>query len=517
MTDLPHDGWDVIVIGTGVGGGVIGRRLAEGGAKVLLLEKGPAGFRKEQTQLSHDIFVPEARIARGFWPKPMQSTLDGRTTEFYGPIGAGVGGSSAFYAATLERPEPHDLDDGDIPHPTGGWPVSYETYKPYFEEAEAWFHVSGTNDPLTDHPSSALAAPSPISPSEKSIINTLRDNGLNPYQAHLAVKNVANCQNCLGFKCPKTCKMDGRSAGVEPALAAGAHLLDICDVTSIKTDSNGVASIHANRQGEPLEFTAKTYVLAGGALASPKLLMASGNIANSSDQVGRNLMFHLNEMFAIWPKSKGDKPTKGIGLRDLYRDGNTRLGMVQAMGIAAKYGEIVHYLNMAFDRSRFSRLKALRQFTRIPAAIAHRLFGQAEIFTGLLEDMPYADNRVTLHRDDTDILAFTYNISPELRQRRKLFRQNIRKSFKGLRPVFLGVQPEINYGHPCGTLRFGNDPKTSVLDANCRSHDLQNLYVADASFMPTSFGANPSLMIAANAMRVGDHILENLKKGRADG
>jgi choline dehydrogenase-like flavoprotein len=228
--------------------------------------------------------------------------------------------------------------------------------------------------------------------------------------------------------------------------------------------------------------------------------------------VGRNLMFHLNEIFALWPgrAHKGSGATKALAFRDTYRDGTTRLGMVQAMGIQARYGEIVHFLNMAFDRSALRRLRPLRQLTRLPAAIAVRLFGEAKLFVGILEDLPYTDNRVVLDETNPKRLKITYSIAPELRARRKTFRRRIRQGLRGLRTVFLGTGPELNWGHPCGTLRFGDDAATSVLNRDCRAHEVTNLWIADASFMPTSMGVNPSLTIAANALRVGDAVINAL-------
>src|SRR5210317_1962405 len=132
MSDLIRQNWDVIVIGTGIGGGTAGRALAEAGLKVLFIEKGPAGYRAEETRLDLEMFVPEARLARGFWPDPIKATVNGQESCFYAPLGAGVGGSSAFYAATFERPERHDLEHShERAHPTGGWPVSYDAFAPY--------------------------------------------------------------------------------------------------------------------------------------------------------------------------------------------------------------------------------------------------------------------------------------------------------------------------------------------------------------------------------------------------
>ncbi|WP_412565009.1 GMC oxidoreductase [Thalassobius sp. MITS945101] len=513
--------WDVIVIGTGIGGGMAARRMAERGLKVLMLEQGPKGYRREETALVSEVFDPVARQLRGFWPSPITARVNGRDSTFFGPVGGGVGGSSVFYAATLERPEPHDLDHSpDRPHPTGGWPVSYSEMQPYFDQAEVAFHLQGEQDPLAQHPS-LLQAPPELAAADQAMKARLKAKGLNPYHLHSAVKHLAGCKQCLGFKCPRSCKMDGRSAGVEPAMKAGAVLLDRCAVRRLVAEDGKVRVIEAERDGTPLRFTAEKVVLAAGAFGSPRLLLHSDDaahpngLANSNDQVGRFLMFHLNEMIAVWPgkhiAAKGI--SKALGFRDLYHREGERLGMVQAMGIEVGYGEILHYLRQLLARSRLRHVKPLKELARIPALIAARLFGKAQVYVGLMEDLPYAENRV-LKGDDPDQISLTYDFSPELLSRRRTFRRLIRKAFKGNRRMFLGQGVELNYGHPCGTLRFGANPEASVLDLNCRAHEVENLYVADASVFPTSMGVNPSLTIAALALRVGDHIADQHERSR---
>ncbi len=504
--------WDVIVIGTGMGGGTIGRYLAEQDLSVLFVERGPVGVRAEEQELNPNIWDREARLVRGYWPDPMHATVNGVTTTFNAPLGAGVGGSSVFYAATLERPAPHDLDDSpETPHPTGGWPVSYAEMAPYLSRAEEIFHVRGTPDPLA--PEGNLLAPTKMLAADKALFEAMQDAGLHPYQGHMAVRDQEGFEKYLGRKCPTNCKMDGRSAGVEPALETGnAALLDLTEVQEITTNSGRVSELKAHRKGTDVTLTARAYVLAAGALHSPRLLSASQGVGNKNDLVGRNLMFHLNEMFALWPKrgTPSSGPSKALAFRDLYHQAGSRFGMVQALGVEARYGEIVHYLNMAFDRSPLRNLRWLRQFTRVPAAVAVKLFGSAKIFVGILEDLPYAENRVLFDPDDPQKLAVTYDMAPELLARRKVFRKMLKSGLKGVRMAFIGAGPELNFGHPCGTLRFGDDPKTSVLDRNCKLHDVANLWVADASFMPTSMGVNPSLTIAANALRVGEVVVAKL-------
>lgn len=503
--------WDAVIIGTGMGGGTIGRTLAEGGWRVLFIEKGPAGFRSEAQALHSDVFLPEARLLRGFWPEPIRATVNNQTSEFFAPIGAGVGGSSAFYAATLERPEPHDLQSTNAL-----WPCSYDDFAPWYAKAEALFHVSGTPDPLSDADTGQLPPPPHTDPADATLMQELRTGGLHPYHLHSGVRHLKDCASCLGRKCPRTCKMDGRSAGVEPALATGnAALLDNAEVVRMSGTRDTVATLHIRHKDTLHELNPKRVILSAGALGSARLMLAStdeiwpNGAANSSDLVGRNLMFHLNEMFALWPRSrtKGNAASKSISFRDLYHMQGTRFGTVQSMGMQAGYGEILHYLRLMIARSRLRHIPRSSDIARIPAAIAAKLFGEAKVFVGLLEDFAYPENRVTFDPNNPGQFCVNYTVTPELEKRRRAFRRAIRRALPKHRKMFLHRGPEINFGHPCGTARFGSDPTRSVLRSDCRSHDLTNLWVVDSSFMPTSFGVNPSLTIAANALRVGHSIL----------
>nr|WP_240989100.1 GMC family oxidoreductase [Salipiger mangrovisoli] len=509
--------WDVIVIGTGIGGGTLGRALAEAGRKVLFIERGPAGQRAARNGLS-EVFVPEARLARGLWPEPLHARVNGVESRFFAPLGAGLGGSSVFYAATLERPERHDLDDlPGLPHPAGGWPVGFDAMRPWYDRASALYRLHGSADPLSSEPAPILRPPPPFTATETGLMRAMQAGGLHPYYAHTAIDRGADCLNCLGTKCPRPCKMDGRSAGVEPALATGnAALLDRAEVTRLIGGGDRVEGVELRLDGATHVVRAGTYVLAAGALNSPRLLLASAceawpeGAANGSGQVGRNLMFHLNEIFALWPPrgTSDSGATKAIALRDLYHAQGRRMGMVQAMGIRASYGEITFYLTQMLARSRLRAVPGLGQLSRLPAALAAKVLGHAQIFVGLLEDLPYPENRVTHDPAQPHRLSVDYRLHPELLERRRAFRRAIFRAFKGQRRLLLGHGPELNFGHPSGTLRFGTDPARSVLDPDCRAHGLRNLRVADASFMPSSMGVNPSLTIAANALRVAGSILE---------
>lgn len=503
--------WDAIVIGAGMGGGLAARRLAEAGLSVLILEKGLPGYRSEQQGLSSTLALPFARRLRGLWPKPMVAEVNGQTSQFFAPIGSGIGGSSVFYAGALERPERHDLEETpEMAHPTGGWPVGYDSFAPYFAEAETLLHICGTPDPLSSEPPQKLAPPVPLSTGEQAMLDDLTARGLAPYRLHLAMRNLPGCQVCLGRKCPRGCKMDGRSAGIEPALATGrAYLITDAEVTELRHEGEQITGVVLRQGVANLTLRATTYVLAAGALGSARLMLMSRGCGNSSGWVGRGLMFHINEIFALWPR-RGQHfqgASKAISLRSLYAREGMRLGMVQSMGLEASYGNIALYLTGIYDRSILRRFASARSLlTTMPALIAAQLLGRAKIFVGIMEDLPYAYNRVLLDADDPERLRIEYRVSDELRARRAVFRRQIKRAFRAYRTLLLGHSVELNYGHPSGTLRFGANPSTSVLDAQCKAHDLDNLYVVDASVFPTSMGVNPSLTIAANALRVADTI-----------
>jgi NAD(P)-dependent dehydrogenase (short-subunit alcohol dehydrogenase family) len=374
--------FDAIIIGTGIGGGTVGRALAEAGLKVLFIEKGPAGFRAEEQHISVTMDDPAARLLRGFWPDPVTVTLNGRDQTFYAPLGAAVGGSSAFYAATLERPARHDLEaTPDRPHPTGGWPVSFDAFLPWLERAEAMFHVTGAPDPL--EPGPPLPPGPDAGPGDRAIMDRLTVRGLHPYTLHTAVRRLPGCAECLGRKCPRPCKMDGRSAGVEPALATGrATLWDRACITRILTNGPRATGVEVRRAGVTQTVEAPHIILAAGALSSPRLIAASG-LADPDGPVGRYLMFHLNEIFAYFPgRGTDDGTSKSVGFRDLYHHQGHRLGMVQAMGLRVGVDEILDQLRRRAADWSLGRSRLIREGLRIPAVLGARLLGPAKLFVG---------------------------------------------------------------------------------------------------------------------------------------
>lgn len=522
MNNLPDKTWDVIIVGAGLGGGVCGRVLAEAGLSVLFVEKGPPTPRLAQNNQDCGHTDPFARQMFGCWPQPVEAKVDGATAVGWGAQGVGLGGTSAFYAAALEQPERHDFEPvADMPHPTGGWPVGYDEFAPWYDRARQIMAVNGTQDPLSGQVA-PLSPPLPLAPRDEALGQALAEAGLHPYRAHLGIRQLEGCMECIGRKCPRDCKMDGRSAGVLPALATGhATVLEGAEVVALKGHGDRVTGLSIDWQGERHQLHARAYVLAAGSLSSPRLLLASASeawpqgCANSSGLVGRGLMFHINERIAIWPPRNAPRstpgPLKAFSMRDLYRHGGDRMGLFQSLGLPADYGNILYVLRQRYEASPLRRIGIGREFLRIPALVAARLLGEARVFAGILEDMPDDNNRVRHDPARPDTIIYDYTMSADLLERRRRFRRLLKQRLSGVRSLWLNHSPELNVAHPCGTLRFSADPARGVLDRDCKAHDLDNLYVADASFMPSSTGVNPGLTIVANALRVGDVLSRRLR------
>lgn len=515
-SDAAASFFDVAVIGTGMGGATLGHALARAGLRVAFIEKGHGDLSAAAQRLAGPADDPESRLRSGNWPTPLTACVDGVQSRFFAPLGCGAGGSSLLYAAALERFDPADFAPAtDGPLPCEGWPVSYAELEPYYREAEALYRVRGSPDPLSPESASGLAEAPPLSACDAHFLAQFRAAGLHPYRLHVGIDYKPGCRECLGHVCLHGCKRDARRTCLEPALATGnAVLIDRCEVLRLEADARAVRSIVGRRDGQPVRIGAAIVVLAAGAYFSPALLLRSANehwpegLANRSGMVGRNLMFHLSDLIAVWPRHRHSTfgPRKTLACRDFYRHLGQRYGVFQSTGFSAGHANIEHYLRSWLERSRWRWCKPLRPLLRLAAHAAALALGQASIFGTIMEDLPYPDNRVLLDPDEPSGIRFCYTLSDELLERHRIFRELIRRRLAAHRLFMINRDPMLNYGHPCGTCRSGRDPASSVLDRDNKAHDIDNLYVVDASFMPTSGGANPALTIAANALRVAGRI-----------
>ncbi len=555
--DVTRQVFDVIVIGTGMGGATAGYQLAKAGRRVLFLEKGPfihaelegAPDGLRDSELVHGLGArfPNTRsgddaAGYGSWPHRARLVSNIGNLDFSLPIGCGTGGSTINYAAGLERFSPVDFapranfPSAEYSSLPDTWPITYDELCPYYEQAETLFGVRGTQDPLFQGGASVLSEPFPISATDEELQRSLQAKGLHPYRVHAGFKGVPGCDGCPTSVCARRCKSDSAWVCLVPALMQhGARIMADCEVVRLESDESRVTAVHCRRGGQAFTLQAEDVVLAAGALSTPVLLLKSASrywptgLANVSGLVGRNLMFHAGDFIALRGSGGGGivGPRKSLALNDFYVAGEQKLGTFQMLGVSLSAGSIVRYLRDSSEStaawwSLLSRpvpvwwRKLMSPLLRIGAEGFCRLngFSGAPIWASILEDLPYEHNRVYPDPDDPANVVMEYQFSDELRMRIELFRKLLKNAL-GEKSVFvLSPAYKIDYPHASGTCRFGEDPRESVLNRNNRAHGLENLHIVDASFFPSSAGTNPSLTIAANALRVADVISQKTHSQR---
>lgn len=532
--------WDVVIVGAGMGGATLGYELARAGMKVLFCEKGLAagGSRSRGGAYVEDFFpkreVPGPKHADmlkegGRWWSQVHDVSGKRERRFIPFIGAGTGGSSALYGAVLERLFPADFrprqnypeaSGADLPE---AWPVSYEQMRPYYARAEDLYRVRGERDPLkTDDATPYALGAIAMQPHNRELTNFLQGKGLHPYQVPVACEYRSDCDGCQGILCQKDCKNDsGRICLKDAVERHGAELWDECVVERLEACGDVVTRLHCKRKGEPLIVEAGLFVLAAGALASPALLLRSrspawpAGLGNSSGLVGKYLMRHYIDLYAVFTDTLGrGSGIKQVACNDFYQTPAGKFGTIQSFGSMPPAPLIVDGLKDDVGQLFGAAAWGVAAARPILTPMLRRLFDRTTILASVMEDLPFRDNAVSLPDDgaESGAVKINYRLRAGEMARIKAFRQQVAATLSPYRYMFI-KQAENNQriAHVCGTCRFGNDPATSVLDRNNRSHDLANLYVVDASFFPSSGGTNPSLTIAANALRVADSIL-----GRSD-
>ena len=330
----------------------------------------------------------------------------------------------------------------------------------------------------------------------------------------MAYSTCIRCQTCDGFPCLVHAKSDAEVVAVRPALGfPNVTLLRNAKAVKLETNAAGTAvtDVVAEVAGAREVFRGDIVVVSCGAVNSASLLLISRNdkhpngLANRSDQVGRNYMFHNSQ--AVLAISREPNPTifqKTIALNDFYfgMDGfDYPMGNIQMTGKSL---------------GPMYRGEKPLQTALLPMGLLGNLARHAVDFWLTTEDLPDADNRVTVDRAGKVTLSYTPNNQVP---RQKLYDQlKSMLSHLGMHPqhliprdVYMKTDiPVAGCAHQAGTCRFGRDPKTSVLDVNCKAHDLDNLYVVDTSFFVSIGAVNPSLTAIANAIRVGDHLLQRL-------
>jgi choline dehydrogenase-like flavoprotein len=510
------DHYDVIIIGSGAGGGTLVNRLAPSGTKILLLERGDF-IRRERQNWDPQAAVSDARYHAD------ETWLDKDCKPFRPGTHYNVGGNTKFYGAALFRMREQDF--GELKHHDGtspAWPISYHELEPYYTQAEHLYRVHGARGEDPTEPAASRPFPHPAvshEPRIQALHDQLSQAGLRPFHVPVGVMlderdplNSAciRCATCDGFPCLVNAKSDADVLGVRPALRhPNVTLRTGAFVSRLETNASGreVTEVVVQRAGVEERYAASLVVVSGGAINSAALLLRSAGerhpngLANGSGVVGRHYMSHNNSMLVAL--SKEENPTlfhKTFAMTDFYfgaDDFPFPLGCIQLMGNA--HAEVLGEGAPPGTPKRILRLMASHG---IP-------------FWLTSEDLPDPENRVVVTSSGEIQLRYTpNNLEGHTRLGGKVREMLARARMKRVVPTNLyigGRIPLAGVAHQCGTVRFGSDPKSSALDTNCRSHEVENLYVVDGSFFPSSAAVNPALTIMANALRVGDRILERLR------
>jgi choline dehydrogenase-like flavoprotein len=512
--------YDVIIIGTGAGGGTLARHLAPSGKRILLLERGGWLPREPQNWLAEEVFVANRYVSEDTW-------YDAKGKPFQPQIHYFVGGATKLYGAALYRLRAEDF--GELRHHDGispAWPISYAELEPYYTQAEQLYQVHGARGEDPTEPPASAPYPFPAlshEPRIQQLSDALASAGQHPFHAPCGVmldeENMpysacVRCANCDGFPCLVHAKSDAEVLGVRPALEhANVELLIGAEAVRLETNPAGTAvtGVVVEREGETETYRGAIVVVACGAANTAKLLLRSANdahptgLANGSDQVGRNYMFHASQ--AVLALSREENPTtyqKTLGLNDFYfgsDDFDFPLGNIQMVGKSQA---------PMFRGEKPAETKLAPQWT------LDRVARHAIDFWLSTEDLPLPENRVTVDRDGKLTLAYTpTNEEPKKRLLHRLesLLPKLDMNSGHLIHRFAYMKNEIpvaGVAHQAGTCRFGTDPATSALNRDCRAHEVDNLYVADTSIFPSIGAVNPALTAMANALRVGDHLLERL-------
>lgn len=499
---MRHERYDIVIIGTGAGGGTMAYALADSPARILVLERGD--FVPQEAQN----WDPEA-VWKHLRYRVSERWLDRGGREFQPYTHYCVGGNTKFWGSVLYRLRREDFEavehvDGVSP----AWPIGYETLEPYYERAERLYHVRGQHgvDPTEPPRGPYPYAPVAHEPAMAGIVERLRGFGLHPSPLPLGLLRLREdhgcilCSTCNSFPCRVRAKSDAETCCVEHA--AGRPNVTLWTGTFARrllTDPSGrrVEAVEVRRHGEDVRVEAPLVIVSCGAVNSAALLLRSASdrhphgLANGSGLVGRRYMAHLATMMeGFHPFRRNDTVfQKTVAINDFYLRGpdGYPLGQIQSQG-------------------RTHGVMAQTVAPWIPRWAYDAWVARGVDWLAMSEDLPRDDNRVTVDPDGRIRLHYEPN---NLRAHGRLVAEMKRILRRlGFWVVVAHSHRDRNTTHQCGTLCFGTDPRASVLDPYCRTHEVENLFVVDASFFPSSAAVNPGLTIVAQALRAADHIKE---------
>ena len=512
--------FDVIIVGTGAAGGTLAHTLAPSGKRILLLERGDFLPREMDNWDPGKVFIDGKYISADTW-------YDADGKPFQPQVHYFVGGATKLYGAALYRLRPGDFEE--LKHVDGvspAWPVSYDEFEPYYTKAEWLYQVHGEHgtDPTEGAWSKQYPWPAVShEPRIQQIVDDLHAGGYHPFsapcgilldEANRAGSTCIRCTWCDGYPCLVHAKSDAETMAVRPALASpNVTLLVNAEVVQLDTNASGtsVSTVVVSRSGQREEYSADVVAVAAGAANSARILLRSANdkhpngLANGSDQVGRNYMFHNSKAVVALSKEPNDTIfQKTLGLNDFYfgaDDYHWPIGNIQMVGKS----------NAEAMKGEEPALTKLAPHFSLAETARH-----AVDFWLTTEDLPLPDNRVTLGDDGNVKLQYTSSNDDEAdrlyHELKKLLNHVGMADHHVLGKNFYMHMsiPLAGCAHQAGTCRMGSDPESSVVDRDCRAHEVDNLYVVDTSIFPSIGAVNPALTAMANAIRVGEHLLERL-------
>ena len=488
--------YDIIIIGSGAGGGTMAHALADSPARILILERGD--FVPQEAEN----WSPEA-VWKHLRYQTKERWLDERGQEFRPYTHYNVGGNTKFWGSVLYRLRREDFQP--LEHMEGispGWPIDYDTLAPYYERAERLYHVHGElgTDPTEPVRGTFPHEPIPHAEAMATIVDQLRAQGLHPSPLPLGIRDgCVLCNTCNSFACKVHAKSEADVCCVRPAIERpNVDLWTNAYARRLITNPRGtrVEAVEVEINGETVRVEASVVVASCGAVNSAALLLRSASdkhphgLANSSGLVGRRYMAHLATMMQGFHPFRRNATVfqKTVAINDFYFHGpNTKypLGQIQSQG-------------------RTHGVMAQTVVPQVPLSWYEWWVARGVDWLAMSEDLPAMDNRVTLDAQGRIQLLYRPN---NLKAHRMLVSETRRILYKlGFWVVMTHSHGAKNTTHQCGTIVFGDNPRESVLDMYCRAHDVENLFVVDASFFPSSAAVNPALTIAAQALRVADHI-----------
>ncbi len=505
MSGVTDEDADVVIVGSGVGGGCVALSLASSGARILILERGERLPREPQNWDPEAVFVDQRYRTTDVWYDGAGNAF--RPGQFYY-----VGGHTKLYGTAMFRFRERDFEG--VAHEEGDsrpWPVRYPDFEAWYAKAEQLFGVHGAagEDPTEPPRSSPYPfGPIPHEPVIADVFERMRARGLRPAHMPAAIDfhpggSCVRCGTCDAFPCKIGAKGDAETRLIDPALAhPNVRLATGCRVRRLIADERGrrIVAVEYERGGETRRVSARLVVMSAGAINSAAILLASAGstnangLANSSGVVGRYFMNHnCTAIMAITPwRANHTRYPKTLTLNDYYFGGTASdrpLGNLQLLG-------------------KIQEPMLRGTLPRAPKWSRRWLAEHSVDWYVMSEDLGQADSRVQPRGDGAIVLDWK-------RSNLRAHRRWVDTAKRLLRDIGFPVVLSKPFGtdtpsHQCGTVRFGDDPATSALDPYCRAWDHDNLYVVDAGFFPSSAALNPALTVAAQSLRVGAHLQSRL-------